>query len=101
MEGQERLEGQENMALSTLRWMDVPEAEVSMVEGTYEDTKGRIVCVPGISEEFRVDIALRQGNALSLPLFIAVVEVISRDASMKDILRKLVYADDLEVVVDK
>ena len=51
-----RLEGQENMALgfiylekaydivpreramATLRWMGVPEEEVRMVEGTYEET---------------------------------------------------------------
>ena len=25
------------------RWMGVPEAEVRMVEGTYEETKGRVV----------------------------------------------------------
>ena len=50
-----KLEGQENMALGcinlektydivprdmvTLRWMNVPGAEVRMVEGTYEGTK--------------------------------------------------------------
>ena len=39
------------MATATLRWMGVPEAEVRMVEGTYEDTKGRVVCGPGILEE--------------------------------------------------
>ena len=55
---EKKLEGQENMALgfidfekaydtvprdmamATLRWMGVPEAEVRMVEGTYEETKG-------------------------------------------------------------
>ena len=33
-----------DMAMATLRWMGVREAEVRMVEGTYEDTKGRVVC---------------------------------------------------------
>ena len=65
---EKKLEGQENMALgfidlekaydtvprdmtmATLRWMGVPEAEVRMVEGTYEETKGRVVCGSGISE---------------------------------------------------
>ena len=42
-----------DMAMATLRWMDVPEVEARMVEGTYEETKGRVVCGPGISEEFR------------------------------------------------
>ena len=109
---EKKLEGQENMALgfidlekaydtvprymvmATLRWMGIPEAEVRMVEGTYEETKGRVACGPGIPEEFRVDV----GSALS-PLLV-VVEVISRKASTRDILRKLLYADDLEVVAD-
>ena len=65
-----------DMAMATLRWMGVPEAEVMMVEGTYEETKGRVVCGPGISEKFRVDVGLSQGSAQIPLLFIAVVEVI-------------------------
>ena len=41
-----------------------------------------------------------QGSALSPLLFIAVEEVISRKANTRDILRKLLYADDLAVVAD-
>ena len=89
-----------DMTMAMLRWMGVPETEVRMVEGTYEETKGRVVCGPGISEEFRVDVGLRQGRALSPLLFIAVVEVISWKPSTKDILRKLLYADDLAAVAD-
>ena len=44
--------------MATLRLMGVPEAEVRMVEGTYEETKGRVVCGPRISEEFRVEVSL-------------------------------------------
>ena len=69
--------------------MGVPEAEMRMVEGICEETKGLIVCGSRISEEFRVDVGLRQGSALSPLLFIAVMEVISRKASTRDILRKL------------
>ena len=54
----------------------------------------------GISEEFWVDVSLRHGSALSPLLFIAVVEVISRKASTRDSLRKLLYTDDLAVVAD-
>ena len=50
-----------DMATATLRWMGVPEAEVRMVEGTYDETIRRVVCGPGIWEEFRVDVGLRQG----------------------------------------
>ncbi len=31
------------MAMATLRWMGVPEAEVRMVEGTYEKITARVV----------------------------------------------------------
>ena len=84
-----------DMTMATLRWMGVPEAEVRMVEGTHKETKGRVVCRPGISEEFRVDVGLRQGSALSPLLFIAVMEVISRKACTRDILRELVYTSAL------
>ena len=84
--------------MATLRWMGVPEAKVRMVEGTYDETKGRVMCGRGISEEFRVDFGLRQGSALSPLLFIAIMEVTSRKASTRDILHKLLYADDLAVV---
>ena len=43
------------MAMATLRWMGVPEAEVRMVEGTYEKTTAIVVVVgEGASEEFEV-----------------------------------------------
>ena len=40
--------------MATLRWMGVSEAEVRMVEGTHEESKGRVVCV-----------GLRQGSGLT------------------------------------
>ena len=47
--------------MATLRWMGVPEAEVRMVEGTYEKT-ARVVVGERASEEFGVNIGLRQGQ---------------------------------------
>ena len=38
------------MVMATLRWMGVPEAEVTMVEGTYEKTTARVVVGEGASE---------------------------------------------------
>ena len=64
--------------MATLRWMGVPEAEVRMVEGTYEKTTARVVVGEGASEEFEVNIGLRQGSVLSPLLFIAVLDLISR-----------------------
>ena len=86
--GESLLYGWREMVMATLRWMGVPEAGVGMVEGTYEETKGRVIFGPVISEEFRVS------------LFNAVAEVIRRKTSTKDNIRKLLYADDLAVVAD-
>ena len=88
------------MAMATLRWMGVPEAEVRMVEGTYEKTTARVVVGEGASEEFEVKIGLRQGSVLSPLLFIAVLDLISRKTVVKDALKKLLYADDLALVAN-
>ena len=47
----------------------MPEAEARMVEAMYERTKGRVVVGSELSEEFPVNIGLRQGSALSRLLF--------------------------------
>ena len=54
----------------------------------------------GCHKSFWITIGLRQGSALSPLLFIMVMEVISRKFSTKNVLRKLLYADDLAVVMD-
>ena len=87
--------------MAKLRWMGVPEAEVRMVEGTYEKTTARVVVGEGASEEFKVKIGLRQGSVFSLLLFIvAVLDLISRKTVMKDVMKKLLYADDLALVAN-
>ena len=88
------------MTMGTLGWMGVPEADVRMVERTYEDTKSRVLCGPGVSGESKVNGGLAQGNALIPLLFIAVVKLISRKICTKHILRKLLYAYGLGVVAD-
>ena len=71
-----------------------------MVEATYEQTNGRVIIGAGMSEQFSVNIGLRQGSALSPRLFIVVMELISRKVSMKDTSRKVLYADDLAIVAE-
>ena len=50
------------MVMARLRWMGVPEAEVRMVEGMYKKTTARVVVGEGASEEFEVNIGLRQDS---------------------------------------
>ena len=40
--------------------MGVPEAGVKLVEGIYKGIKGRVLVGPRMSEEFSVNIGLRQ-----------------------------------------
>ena len=80
--------------------MGVPEAEVRMVDGTYEKTTARVVVGEGASEEFEVKIGQRQGSALSPLLFIAVLDLISRNTAVKDAMKKLFCADDLALVAN-
>ena len=88
------------MVMATLRWMEVPEAEVNMVEGMYEKTTARVVVREGASEAFEVKIGLRQGSVLSPLLFISVLGLISRKTVMKDATKKLPYAYDLALVAN-
>ena len=88
------------MVMATLLWMGVPEAEVRMVEGTYEKTTARVVVGEGASEEFEVKIGLRQGSMLSPLLFIAVLDLISSKTVVKDAMKKLLYADDMALVAN-
>ena len=79
--------------MATLWWMGVPEAEVRMVEGMYEKTTARMVMGEGASEEFEVNIGLRQGSLLR-PL----LDLISRNTVVKDAMKKFFYADGLSLV---
>ena len=85
---------------ATVRWMGVPEAEARMVEAMYERTKRRVVVGSGLSEGFPVNIGYRQGSDLNPLLFIMVMALISRKISTKDVLRKVMYADDLAMIAD-
>ena len=86
--------------MATLRWMGVPEAEVRMVEGTYEKTTARVLVGEGASEEFDVKNGLRRGSVPSPLLFIAVLDLSSSRTVVKDAMNKLLYAEDLALVAN-
>ena len=88
------------MVISTIRWMGVPEAKVRMVEGIYEKITARVVVGEGASEEFDVNVGLRLDSVLSPLLFISVLDLIRRNTVMKDVMKKLLYADDLALVAN-
>ena len=53
---------QREMVMATLRWMGVPEEEVRLVEGMCKGMERRVLIGPWMSEEFSVNIGLRQGK---------------------------------------
>ena len=88
------------MVMATLRWMGAPEAEVRMVEGMYEKTTARVVMGEGASGEFEIHVGLRQSSVVSPLLFIAVLDLTSRKTVAKDVIKKLLCADDLALVAN-
>ena len=58
------------------------------------------LCLDLGCRKFPVNISLRQGSALSPLLFIMVMELISRKISTNDVLRKVMYADDLAIIAE-
>ena len=51
--------------------------------------KGRVLVGPGMSEEFSVNIGLRQGSTLSPLMFIMVMELVSRKVSLRGSMRRI------------
>ena len=87
------------MTMATMRWMGVPEAEVRGWRGRMRTRKAGRRADRECQEGSR-DVVGRQGDALSLLLFIGVMKLISRMICTKDILRTLLVAYNLAVVAD-
>ena len=89
------------MVMATLRWMGVPEAEVRMGEGTYERRQQQEWWWEKQLQGCEGDNnGLRQGSVFSPLLFIAVLDLISRNTVVNDAMKKLLYADDLALVTN-
>ena len=65
----------------------------------YKETKGRVLGGSWMSEEFSVNIGLRQGRAFSSLMFIMLMKLVSRKVNTRGILGRMLYADDLAFVV--
>ena len=63
-----------------LRRTGVPEALVKMVKATYKEATTRMMTHYGDTEEFRIDVGLHQGSALSPFLFVTIMEVLTERA---------------------
>ena len=72
----------------------------AQIEGMYEKKTATVVVGEGASEEFEVNIGLRQSSVLIPLLFIAVLDLISTKTVMKDAMRKLLCVDDLALVAN-
>ena len=65
------------LAFAVMRWVEVGEAEVRIVEEMYQETTAVVRVEREISEQFGVGVELRHGSALSLLLFIVVMNLTS------------------------
>ena len=66
----------------------------------YKGTKGRVLFGSGMSEEFSMNIGLRQGSSCSPLMFIMVMGLEDRKVSLRGSIGRMLYADDLAVVVE-
>ena len=66
----------------------------------YKGRKGRVLVDRGMFEELSVNISLRQGSTLSPLGFIMVMELGSRKVSLRGSMERMLYVDDLAVMVE-
>ena len=76
-----------------LRWKGVPEYLVDEVMSLYKSCKAAVSVDGELSSSFSVKVSVHQGSALSLLLFIIVMDVLIKDMR-DDSLMELLYADD-------
>ena len=65
----------------------------------YADSKSRLRLAAGMSEEFRINVGVHQGSALSPLLFILVIDEATKECRVDEIW-ELLYADDLALTAE-
>ncbi|EYB82911.1 hypothetical protein Y032_0347g3156 [Ancylostoma ceylanicum] len=83
-----------NVIWYSLRIHGFPEELVVWIKLLHDGTRSQVRTPNGTSEEFRVNVGVHQGSALSPPLFILVTDAITKDIQ-KTVPWTLLYADDV------
>ena len=65
------------------------EVEVGLVEGMYNRTRIRVLVGPMVSEEFSMNIDLRQRSYFGPLMFIMLIAMVSSRVKMKGVLRRI------------
>ena len=60
----------------------------------YDGATTTVISAPGLTEEFKVDVKLHQGSALSPFLFSLIMDRLTEDIE-KDALWDMMFADDI------
>ena len=78
----------------SLRKKGIPEALMKLVEATYKGAATRVRTQYGDTEEFKIEVGVHQGSALSPFLFVTIMEVLT-EGTRKGLPQELLYADDV------
>ena len=80
-----------------LRKRGVPENMVNLVKATYDRVKTKMRTPYGDTEKFMTDAGLHQGSALSLFLFVVLIDTLTEEIRTK-VLWELIFAYDIALV---
>ena len=79
-----------------MRKSEIPEKYVRVVQDMYEDCKTVVSCAIGVTEEFKVEVGLHQGSALSPFLFAVVMDRLT-DEVRQESPWTMMFADDIVI----
>ncbi|KAI5738368.1 hypothetical protein M8J77_006061 [Diaphorina citri] len=83
----------------SLRAQNTPEEYVRLIQDIYHQSQKQIRCTTGVSSEFLVKYGVHQGSVLSPLLFIVIINHLTKNL-MEDLLKTLMFADDIALISD-
>ena len=84
----------------TMRERLVPDKYVKLVQDMYTGCRTKVRTVAGESSKFNVEVGLHQGSALSLYLFLILMDVLT-ERVRKEAPESMLFADDIVLCGDK